>query len=184
VFYVAPPIRLKHIGLGEPGVFVVWGPLMIGGTYYVTAGTVEPWVFFASVPYALLVTCVLMGKHVDKIEADTAKGIRTLPVILGRERALALTRGLMIAFFPIVGALVAAGWLGVWALLSFAAIPRVTKILPVFRRPKPDAPPPRYPLWPLWYVSFAFLVTRSAGGWLVIGLVLDAIYPVHLPARF
>jgi 4-hydroxybenzoate polyprenyltransferase len=34
-----------------------------------------------------------MGKHVDKIEADTAKGIHTLPVILGRDRALALTRG-------------------------------------------------------------------------------------------
>jgi 1,4-dihydroxy-2-naphthoate octaprenyltransferase len=39
VFYVAPPLKLKHHGLGEPGVFVVWGPLMIGGTYYVTAGT-------------------------------------------------------------------------------------------------------------------------------------------------
>src|SRR5439155_26388239 len=25
VFYVAPPLKLKHHGLGEPGVFVVWG---------------------------------------------------------------------------------------------------------------------------------------------------------------
>ena len=138
----------------------------------------------ASVPYALLVTCVLMGKHVDKIEADTAKGIHTLPVILGRDRALALTRGLMIAFFPLVVALVAVGWLGVWALLSFAAIPRVRKVLAVFRRPRPAEPPPRYPLWPLWYVSFAFVVTRSAGGLFVIGLVLDAIFPVHLPRVF
>ncbi len=180
VFYVAPPIKLKHHGLGEPGVFLVWGPLMIGGTYYATAGTTSPWVFFASIPYALLVTCVLLGKHVDKIEADTAKGIRTLPVILGRDRALALTRGLMIAFFPLVGALVAVGWLGVFALLSCAAIPRVRKVLPVFRRPRPAQPPPRYPLWPLWYVSFAFLVTRTAGGWFVIGLVIDAIVPVHV----
>ena len=38
VFYVAPPIRLKHIGLGEPGVFIVWGPLMIGGTFFVATG--------------------------------------------------------------------------------------------------------------------------------------------------
>ena len=181
VFYVAPPLKLKHHGLGEPGVFLVWGPLMIGGTYYATAGTVEPGVLVASVPYALLVTSVLMGKHVDKIEADTAKGIHTLPVILGRERALALTRGMMVAFFALVGALVATGALGVWTLLSFAAVPRVRKILPVFRKPKPAAPPPRYPLWPLWYVSFAFLVTRTAGGWFVIGLVLDAIYPLHLP---
>ena len=104
VFYVAPPIKLKHHGLGEPGVFLVWGPLMIGGTYYATAGTVAPWVIAASVPYALLVTSVLMGKHVDKLEADSAKGIHTLPVILGRDRALALTRGLMIAYFVLVGA--------------------------------------------------------------------------------
>ena len=38
VFYVAPPIRLKHHGLGEPGVFLVWGPLMIGGTFFVATG--------------------------------------------------------------------------------------------------------------------------------------------------
>ena len=35
VFYVAPPIRLKHHGLGEPGVFLVWGPLMVVGTFFV-----------------------------------------------------------------------------------------------------------------------------------------------------
>jgi 1,4-dihydroxy-2-naphthoate octaprenyltransferase len=181
VFYVAPPIKLKHHGLGEPGVFVVWGPLMIGGTYYATAGTVAPWVLLASVPYALLVTCVLMGKHVDKIEADTAKGIHTLPVILGRERALALTRGMIIAFFPLVALLVATGIVGVWALLALAAIPRARKILAALRRPRPDAPPPGYPLWPLWYVSLAFVATRSAGGWFVLGLLIDAIVPLRLP---
>jgi 1,4-dihydroxy-2-naphthoate octaprenyltransferase len=184
VFYVAPPLKLKHHGLGEPGVFLVWGPLMIGGTYYATAGTVAPWVIAASVPYGLLVTCVLMGKHVDKIEADTAKGIHTLPVILGRDRALALTRGLMIAFFPLVALLVAMGALGVWTLLAFLAIPRVRKVLGVFRKPRPAQPPPRYPLWPLWYVSFAFLVTRSAGGFFVLGLVLDAIFPIRVPTLF
>ena len=45
VFYVAPPLKLKHHGLGEPGVAVVWGPLMIGGTYYVTTGQAPLWVF-------------------------------------------------------------------------------------------------------------------------------------------
>ena len=38
VFYVAPPIRLKHHGLGEPGVFIVWGPLMAVGTFFVATG--------------------------------------------------------------------------------------------------------------------------------------------------
>ncbi len=70
VFYVAPPLRLKHHGLGEPGVFIVWGPLMIGGTFLAATGTVPAWVLVFSLPYALLVTSVLFGKHIDKIEPD------------------------------------------------------------------------------------------------------------------
>src|ERR671918_2203907 len=58
VFYVAPPIRLKAHGLGEPGVFVVWGPLMVGGTYYAAVGEVTTAVLAASIPYALLCTTV------------------------------------------------------------------------------------------------------------------------------
>ena len=62
VFYVAPPIRLKHHGLGEPGVFLTWGPLMVGGTFLAATGTIAPWVLLVSVPYALLVTSVLFGQ--------------------------------------------------------------------------------------------------------------------------
>ena len=59
--YVAPPIQLKHRGMGEPGVALVWGPLMIAGTYFVTTGGLEPWIVVASLPYSLLVTAVLIG---------------------------------------------------------------------------------------------------------------------------
>ena len=97
VFYVAPPLKLKHHGLGEPGVFVVWGPLMIGGTYYVTAGTLPSWMWLASIPYAIVVTTVLIGKHVDKYEQDRARGIHTLPVLLGRAASLRLNQALMVA---------------------------------------------------------------------------------------
>src|ERR1700735_4588246 len=62
VAYTAPPLRLKKRGLGEPDVFVVWGPLMVGGTYYAALGHL-PWeIIVASVPYGLLCTAVLMGK--------------------------------------------------------------------------------------------------------------------------
>jgi 1,4-dihydroxy-2-naphthoate octaprenyltransferase len=180
VFYVAPPVQLKHHGMGEPGVFIVWGPLMIGGTYYVTTGVLPPWVLVASLPYAILVTCVLMGKHVDKFEADTQRGIHTLPVILGKERAVFLTQELMVAFFVLVLCLAMVGTYGLWTLLCFLALPRLWQVLRVFGRPKPEQAPPGYPIWPLWYVAWAFRLTKLAGGLLVIGLLLDAIYPVHV----
>jgi 1,4-dihydroxy-2-naphthoate octaprenyltransferase len=183
VFYVAPPIRLKHHGLGEPGVFIVWGPLMIGGTFLAATGTIEPWVLLVSVPYALLVTSVLFGKHIDKIEADTKLGVRTLPVILGEARARVVGQWLMILFYPLTLLAAAIGLIGPWVLIVALAIPRLLGVLQVFRQPKPAAPPPGYPErgWPLWFVGYAFIHTRRAGGLFTLGLLLNALLPVTLP---
>ena len=91
VFYVAPPFSLKRHGLGELDVFLTWGPLMIGGTYLVAVTPLDTskliQVMLFSMPYALLVTSVLFGKHIDKIEPDTKLGIHTVPVILGEKLA-------------------------------------------------------------------------------------------------
>lgn len=180
VFYVAPPLKLKHRGLGEPGVFVVWGPLMIGGTYFVTTGVLPAWIWAASLPYALMVTAVLFGKHIDKLTVDERKGIRTLPVILGDERARWLTQVLLVSFFVTVGILVSTGVYGVWTLAVVAAIPRLVKVLGVFSRPRPESEPPGYPIWPLWYVAWAFTATRLAGVILIAGLLVNAFFPVFL----
>jgi 1,4-dihydroxy-2-naphthoate octaprenyltransferase len=174
VFYVAPPLKLKHHGLGEPGVFVVWGPLMIGGTYYVTAGTIPSWIWLASVPYALAVTTVLIGKHVDKFEQDRARGIHTLPVLLGERVSLRLNQALMIAFYAIVAALVVNGTVGVGVLLVAFALPRLVQVLRAYSEPKPAAPPAGYRIWPLWFVALAFHHNKLAGGLFVLGLAVNA----------
>ncbi len=180
VFYVAPPLRLKHHGYGEPGVAIVWGPLMVAGTYFVTTGLLPAWVFAASLPYAILVTTVLIGKHIDKFEADSAKGIHTLPVILGAERARFLNQFLMVSFFAVVLVLVLTGTLGVWTLAVFAATPRLLGLIRVQGAPRPAEKPANYPLWPLWYVAWAFVFTRLCGGLFILGLAANAIFPIFL----
>ena len=182
VFYVAPPIKLKHHGLGEPGVFIVWGPLMIAGTYFVATGTLPGWVWVDSLPYAILVTTVLFGKHIDKISADTAKGIRTLPVILGETRARWAAQALMVAFYPIVIGSALIGWIGPFVMLVVLGIPMLLQVLRQFSVPRPETPPQSYVGWPLWFVGGAFLHTRRAGGLLIVGLLLNAILPgLRLP---
>jgi 1,4-dihydroxy-2-naphthoate octaprenyltransferase len=180
VFYVAPPLRLKHRGLGEASVLLVWGPLMIGGCYFVATGSLPPWVLVASLPFALLAMAVLMGKHVDKLEADRAHGVRTLAVILGRERALFLTQELLGGFFALTLCLVLVGTLGAGTLVSFLALPRLVRVLRVYARPRPEQAPAGFPIWPLWYAAWAFGLTRFAGALFALGLLLDAVYPVHL----
>jgi 1,4-dihydroxy-2-naphthoate octaprenyltransferase len=182
VFYVAPPIKLKHRGLGEPGVFVVWGPLMIAGTYFVATGVLPGWVWIASLPYAILVTTVLFGKHIDKISADTAKGIHTLPVILGEARARLVAQALMIAFYPIVIGSALIGWIGPFVMLVVLGTPLLVTVLRQFSSPRPESPPHSYVGWPLWFVGGAFIHTRRAGGLLIVGLLLNAVLPgLRLP---
>ncbi len=176
VFYVAPPLRLKHRGLGEASVFLVWGPLMIGGTYYVTAHQLAPvGVWLACVPYALIVATVLIGKHIDKCEADRSKGIHTLPVILGERASLRLNMGLMAGFYLVVLTLVLTRAIGPWVLLVVLAAPRLFRVVDIYRKPRPTQPPENYPVWPLWYVSAAFYHNKLAGGLFVLGLALNLL---------
>jgi 1,4-dihydroxy-2-naphthoate octaprenyltransferase len=183
VGYTAPPLRLKKRGLGEPGVFLIWGPLMIGGTYFAATGHL-PWQpLVASIPYGLLVTAVLMGKHIDKLPWDAPRGVGTLPYLLGEARARRITQALMIAFYPVVLLLVLLGALSVACVLVVLAVPRLLEVLKHYSRPKPAAPPENYPVWPLWYVAAAFVHTRRAGGLMVLGLLVGAIFPalvIHL----
>src|ERR1700759_472098 len=128
VAYTAPPVRLKKRGLGEPDVFVVWGPLMVCGTYYSAVGAVGWDVLLASLPYGLLCTTVLMGKHIDKIPYDEPLGIRTLPVVLGEARARAATLGMMVGFYLLIVAAVLAGAMPWPGLLFGAALPPLVQI--------------------------------------------------------
>jgi len=179
VAYTAPPLRLKQRGLGEPDVFVVWGPLMVCGTYYSAVGHL-PWeIVVASVPYGLLCTAVLMGKHIDKAAFDEPLGIRTLPVVLGERRARAATVGLMVSFYVAVVVCVAVRALPWPALLGLGALPKLVQAVQAFSRPKPAAPPERFPVWPLWFAAIAFVHTRRAGSLLVLGLVVAAVFSIR-----
>jgi 1,4-dihydroxy-2-naphthoate polyprenyltransferase len=175
VGYTAPVLRLKKRGLGEPAVLLVWGPLMVGGTFYAATGHLTWQVLAASVPYALLSTTVLLGKHLDKLEWDRPLRIGTLPVLLGERAARGLTLGLMVAFYVTTVALVVIGALPIPALLALLALPRLRQAWPYLRRPRPDRPPRDFPVWPLWYAAAAFVHTRRAGALLVAGLLLGAL---------
>jgi 1,4-dihydroxy-2-naphthoate octaprenyltransferase len=173
--YAAPPFRLKKRGLGEPGVLIVWGPLMVGGTYYAATGSIPGRILAASIPYALLATTVLMGKHIDKLPWDGPKKVGTLPVVLGEKVARRVTLGMMVGFYLGIAILVPFRALPVYAFIAFAALPRLQEVWRAYQRPRPEQPPKGYPVWPLWYAPVAFVHARRAGTLFLIGLTIAAI---------
>src|SRR5260221_342369 len=137
-------LRLKRRRLGARDAHVVWAPLMAGGTYYSAVAHVPCQLIAASIPYGLLCTAVLMGKHVDKIPWDAAEGIRTMRVLLGEARARRVTQGLIAAFYVTVAVDVIVGALPWPALVSFVALPAAAKAWKALSAGRPDAPPADY----------------------------------------
>ena len=175
LLYSGGPFPLKYIGFGEIAVFFIWGPLMIGGTYYVLAQALPAWVLLASIPYGLGVTSVLFGKHLDKLDFDSSKGIRTAPIVLGDKAARYTTIVISVAMYVSVAALLV--WQEMWALVIVAAaLPMLWQLIQFFSEPKPDEPPDWYRGgWPLWFVGMAFIHNRRFGMLFIGGLALQLI---------
>lgn len=172
LFYTWP---LKYIGMGEPSVLLVWGPLMVGGGFYIITGEWSNDVAVASIAYALGPTAVLFGKHIDKLDADSDKKIRTLPVILGERTSRYSVVGILIAQFFVVAYLVYSGFFHPIMLIVLAAAPSLRRVLMVYRHPRPNGPPAQLPkgVWPLYFVATAFWYNRRFGLLFLAGLVLD-----------
>jgi 1,4-dihydroxy-2-naphthoate octaprenyltransferase len=175
LFYTFP---LKYIGMGELAVLIVWGPLMVGGSYYISSGEWSWKVVVASLPYALGVTSVLLGKHIDKYEFDKARGIRTLPVILGERNARILTIIVMLSQYLLVLYLVAVRFFSPILLLVFLVFPSFLYVFRMFKEKKPKEMPEGYreDVWPLWFVAGAFWHNRRFGIAYLIALIIDVIF--------
>ncbi len=172
LFYTWP---LKYIGLGEPAVLLVWGPLMVGGGYYVVTGHFDVDVAVASLPFALGSTAVLFGKHIDKLDADSGKKIRTLPVLLGERVSRHVTLAMLVSQYGLVIYLVSTGYFSPLLLVVLVALPTLWLVLRAYSQPRPEKPPKELPpnVWPLWFVAFAFLHMRRFGMLYVLGIVAD-----------
>ena len=173
LFYTWP---LKYIAMGELAVLIVWGPLMIGGGYFVVTGNWDWNVVIGSLPYALGVTGVIFGKHIDKIDMDKEKKIHTLPVLLGEKFSRYTVLSMLVLQYLFTIYLVITGFFTPMLLFVLLALPQFFQILPMFRSPKPAEKPEDYPdVWPNYFVAGAFVHNRRFGLIFLLALILDVI---------
>ena len=123
VLYTGGPRPYGYEGLGELFVFVFFGLVAVGGSYFVQTEDLRWEAVALGVPVGLLAAAILVVNNVRDIETDRRAGKRTLAVRLGRDRAVRVYwEMLMFAFvsIPIIDAL---GDLDEWILLSLLALP-------------------------------------------------------------
>ena len=123
VAYTGGPWPLAYHGLGDLFVFLFFGLVAVGATYFVQAGTLGADVWLAAVPVGLLAANILIVNNYRDMETDAAAGKRTLVVRWGRGWARAQFNGsLLVALVAVPLVLAWRDQCG-WRLLPLALAP-------------------------------------------------------------
>jgi 1,4-dihydroxy-2-naphthoate octaprenyltransferase len=122
IAYTGGPWPLGYHGLGDVFVFLFFGLVAVGATYFVQAGRLTNDALLAGVPIGLLTANILVVNNYRDVETDAVAGKRTLVVRFGR-RAARVQHGasLLLAFATPV--YFAARDHNVWELLPLIATP-------------------------------------------------------------
>ena len=124
-------------------------------------------------------TTVIFGKHIDKCEADRARRIYTLPVLIGEKAGRYAVVAMFVLQYLAVVYLVVTGFFTPVMLVVFLAVRTLIQIFPMFRQPKPAEKPADFPeVWPNYFVAAAFIHNRAFGVWFLLGLIVDAALKV------
>lgn len=83
VLYTAGRYSLAYLGLGDPFVLIFFGPVAVGGTYYVQALSIDWLVVIAGLAPGLLAVGLLVVNNLRDIDEDRIANKRTLAVRFG-----------------------------------------------------------------------------------------------------
>ena len=141
VFYVAPPIRYGHRGLGEIMVGINMGFIIVSASATILAQSFDIRSLGVAFPVVLMVAGILYYQSLPEIETDARAGKKTLANILGKDHALFLFR----LWWPVV-------WLccANLFLCGLAGWPVFSCLVCV----------------PLWWRAQALVAARGDGDWL------------------
>ncbi len=85
--YTGGPYPLGYNGLGDVFVFVFFGLVAVGATYFVQAGRLVPDVWLGALAIGLLAANILLVNNYRDVETDARAGKRTTVVRFGRRFA-------------------------------------------------------------------------------------------------
>lgn len=102
-FYTGKPLKLKYRGLGAPMVFIIFGPLMTLGAYYLQMQEFTLQALLISIPTALLTTAILHANDIRDMKHDKRAGIKTLSIFIGNKHAqLVYSSLIMLSYISLI----------------------------------------------------------------------------------
>ncbi len=119
--YTGGPFPLAYLGLGEVFVFLFFGIIALGGTYYLHTLQYTGQAFLLSWIPGALSTALLLTNNIRDIPTDRKSNKQTLSVRIGRRKSEQFYTVLLLLPFPILLALIVTG-ISFWILIDILTI--------------------------------------------------------------
>ncbi|AQT67731.1 1,4-dihydroxy-2-naphthoate octaprenyltransferase [Anaerohalosphaera lusitana] len=123
LLYSAGPVGYKYLALGDLAVFILMGPLMVIGSYFVLTGGYSHPVLLNSLPIGCLVTAILAANNLRDIKHDRQAGVRTFANTAGPQAARIEYYLLIALAYAVVVINILLDILTAWALLVLVTLP-------------------------------------------------------------
>jgi len=126
--YSEKPLQFSYHRLGEIFIFILFGPALVMGGYFIQTGIFPDLrSFLVSVPFGLFTTAILFANEVPDFLDDKKAGKLNWVSISGPKKAFLLYYLLMGLAFSVILLIVVLGYLKPWAFLAFIFILPVVK---------------------------------------------------------
>jgi 1,4-dihydroxy-2-naphthoate octaprenyltransferase len=171
-FYTAPPLRLNYRGAGELTVAAILNGLWPVVAVVLQTGAVPMLLLAVLAPTAVLQVARMMVMNLGDRRSDEMVGKRTLPVLVGYERAVRLIVGAQVVAYAMLTVLALLGWLPwlVWAAMAATAPLSVWLVGQLRRGAMRDLDPTRMTPVVFWASNHVSLIVAAA----MLGVLLDA----------
>jgi len=132
--YTGGPKPIAYGPLGEIFVFIFFGLVAVGGSYYLQTLKLTPMALIAAALVGIHAAAVITVNNYRDLDGDAKSGKNTLAVRLGRPAIRRLYTAQMLAPYALLPLLTGLGWPATLPLLS---LPLALKLIQRFRREAP-----------------------------------------------
>ena len=112
-----------YSGFGDLFVFLFFGIIGVLGTYYLHTGTIDPYAILPALSCSFFAVAVLNINNIRDIESDKISGKISIPVRLGRDRAVLYHYGILTAGLLCSIVFVALQYEGLYQLIFLIIVP-------------------------------------------------------------
>jgi 1,4-dihydroxy-2-naphthoate octaprenyltransferase len=120
--YTGGPYPIAYSGLGDVFVFIFFGLVAVGGTFYVQALSLPLSVLVAASAPGAFSVCILLVNNIRDIDTDRKVGKMTLPARIGAPAARGIYVFLTVLAYAVPFIMILCGY-SAWCLLCLLSIP-------------------------------------------------------------